>query len=122
MIENNFLQLLVNLFRFSQDNIAFSLNCFRLEFRVCKDIGKDIDGGRDIGIKGFGVIYGILTLLLILALILAPRSIQTYRCIGIEMTTHILDFQLQLLLCSVAGTLKTLSIAVHGTCKSIELP
>jgi hypothetical protein len=105
MIENDFLQLLINLFGLSQDDIALSLNCLWFEFRVREDIGKYVDGGRDIGIEGFGVVYGVLTLRSILALTLASRSIQTYRCVGIEVTTHILDFQLQLLLCSVAGTL-----------------
>lgn len=92
MIENDFLQLLINLFGLSQDNIALSLNCLWFEFRIRQDIGKDVDGGRDIGIEGFGVIYCVLTLSSMLALTLAFRSIQTYRCVGIEVTTHILDF------------------------------
>jgi hypothetical protein len=37
------------------------------------------------------------------------------------MTTHILDFELQLLLCSVAGTLNRLSISSPSSYQSIEL-
>ena len=36
------------------------------------------------------------------------------------MTTHVLDFKLQLLLCSVAGTLKALLMPICGSCVLIE--
>jgi hypothetical protein len=48
------------------------------------------------------------------------RRIHTYRCIGIEVTTHILDFQLQLLLRSVAGTLNPWLVVISPLCRSIE--
>jgi hypothetical protein len=36
------------------------------------------------------------------------------------MTTHVLDFKLQLLLCSVAGTLKASLMPICGSCVQIE--
>jgi hypothetical protein len=62
VIEYDFLQLLVHLFRFSQDNITLSLDCLGLKLGVLKDIGEDVDGGGYVCVESFGIVYGILTL------------------------------------------------------------
>lgn len=45
---------------------------------------------------------------------------QTYRCVGVQMTTHVLDLQLQLLLCTVAGTLNPTSMPIPTPYEPIE--
>jgi len=105
VIKHNFLQLLVNLLRFSQDNITLALNGLGLEFGVLKNIGEDVDRRGYVCVESLGVVDSILTLQSLLASAILIRRILTYRCIGIEVATHILDFQLQLLLRSVAGAL-----------------
>jgi len=62
MVEYNLFQLLVNLLRFSQDNITLSLDGLRIELRVLKDIGEDIDSCGYVCIKGLGIVYSVLTL------------------------------------------------------------
>jgi hypothetical protein len=120
VIEHNFLQLLIHLLRFSQDNITLSLNSLGLELGVLKDIREDVDGSGYICVEGFGIVYGVLTLQTMLAFSNPFRLIQTYRCVGIQMTTHVLDFKLQLLLCPVAGTLDAPSILISTPCEPIE--
>lgn len=46
--------------------------------------------------------------------------IQTYRCVGVQVSTHVLDFQLQLLLCTVAGTLAFLLAPIETWFMPIE--
>ena len=70
-----------------------------------EDIGEDVDGGGYVGVESLCVVNGVLTLRAVLASIQPIRIVPTYRCVGVQVATHVLDFQLQLLLCSVAGTL-----------------
>lgn len=62
MIENNFFQLLVDLFGLPQDNVTLALNSLRLELGVLKDVGKNVDRGWDVCVKSFGIVYGVFTL------------------------------------------------------------
>lgn len=62
MVENNLLNLLLNLLRFAQDDVALTLNGRLLEFGVLQDVGQDIDALRNIGIEGLGEVNGILAL------------------------------------------------------------
>ena len=105
MIKYDFLQLLVNLLRFSQDNVTLALNCLGFKLRVLENIGKNIDSCGYIGIESFSIIYGVLTLDSSLAYLPPFQCIITYRCVCIQMTTHVFDFKFQLLLGSVLGTL-----------------
>ena len=45
MIENDFLELLVDLLLFAKDDIAFSLDGLILKFRILQDIGEYVDAG-----------------------------------------------------------------------------
>jgi hypothetical protein len=121
VIEHNFLQLLVYLLRLSQDNVTLALNGLRLEFGVLENIGEDVDGRGYVCVKCLGVIDSVLTLQSLLASAMLIRQTLTYRCIGVEVTTHILDFQLQLLLRSVACALNPWLALTSPLCRSIEL-
>jgi len=48
MIKDDLFKLLVNLLLLSKNDITFSLNSCRLEFRILKNVGNDINGNRDI--------------------------------------------------------------------------
>lgn len=62
MIKHNFFQLLINLFLFSEDHISFPLNRCWLKFRVLEDIGEDVDGLGNVGIKGLRIVDSIFSL------------------------------------------------------------
>jgi hypothetical protein len=92
-----------------------------LKLGVLKNIGEDIDGSGYICVESLGIVDGVLTLQITLAYVSSFRPIQTYGCVGVKMATHVLDFELQLLLCSVAGTLNPSSVPISTPCESIEL-
>lgn len=51
MVKNNFLELLVDLLLFTEDNITFTLNSLLVELGVLEDIGEDVDGLGNVGIE-----------------------------------------------------------------------
>lgn len=51
VIKDNLFQLLVNLFLFTEDHIPLPFDCARVKFRVLEDIGQDVNGFRDVGVK-----------------------------------------------------------------------
>jgi hypothetical protein len=67
VIENNFLDLLLDLFGLSEDNISLALDSRLLETGVLEDVGKNVDALRNIGVEGLGEVNGVLTLWLELA-------------------------------------------------------
>ena len=62
MIEDNFLHLFVDLLLFPQDNVSLPFDCLRLELRMLKNIGKNVNSVGDVRVEGFGVVDGVLTL------------------------------------------------------------
>lgn len=62
VVENNLLELLVNLLLLAEDDITLTLNGRGLELGVLENIGQDVDGVRDIGVEGLGVVDGVLAL------------------------------------------------------------
>jgi len=51
VVKNNFLELLVDLLLFTEDNITFTLNSLLVELGVLEDIGEDVDGLGNVGIE-----------------------------------------------------------------------
>jgi len=62
VVKDNFLKLLIHLFLLPKDDVAFAFDGLRVELGVLEDIGKDVDGLRDIGVEGLGIVDGILAL------------------------------------------------------------
>jgi hypothetical protein len=112
MVKNNLLHLLLNLLGFSEDNVAFPLDSTLLKLRVLENIGEDIDTLRDVGVECLGKVYGVLALSGVSSRSSMPyQSKTTHRCIGIQVSTHILDLELQLLLRPVGRALDFPSVA-----------
>ena len=66
VIENNLLNLLLDLLRLAQNNIAFPLDGRLLELGVLKNILQDIDALGDVLVQGLGEIDGVLALAAVL--------------------------------------------------------
>jgi hypothetical protein len=62
VVKDNFLELLVDLFLFAEDDITLALDGLRLELGVLEDIGENVDGGGDVIVEGLGVVDGVLAL------------------------------------------------------------
>jgi hypothetical protein len=62
MVENDFLELLVDLFLLAEDDVALALDGLGLELGVLQDIGQDVDGCGDVGVERLGVVDGVFAL------------------------------------------------------------
>ena len=62
MIKDNFLKLFVDLFLFSEDYIALSLNGLGLKFRILQNIREYVYCSGDIRVEGLGIIDGVFAL------------------------------------------------------------
>lgn len=62
VVKDNLLNLLLNLLRLSENDVALALDSRLLELGVLQDIGQNIDGLGDIGVEGLGEVDGVLTL------------------------------------------------------------
>lgn len=62
VIENNFLQLLLNLLRLTENDITFPLNSRLLKLRVLENVLEDIDALRNVLVQGPGEVDGVLAL------------------------------------------------------------
>lgn len=62
VVEDNFLELLVNLLLLTENHIPLAFNRRRLELRVLQNVGEDIDGLGDIVVEGLGVVDGVFPL------------------------------------------------------------
>lgn len=62
VVEYDFLDLLIDFFHLSEDDIPLSLDCFGLKFGVLEDIGKDLDSLGDIVLERASVVDSVLTL------------------------------------------------------------
>lgn len=116
VVENNLLNLLLNLLGLSENDVAFALDGGRLQLGVLQDIGQDVDGLRDIGVEGLGEVDGVLALTVVLVVrffffsmrLLRVRKNKTNRGVGVQVATHVLNLELQLMLRSLCGTLETI--------------
>lgn len=63
VVEDDFLQLLVDLLLFAKDDGTFALDGALVELGVLQDIGKDVDGLGDVGVEGLGVVDGAFSLM-----------------------------------------------------------
>ena len=66
VIENNLLNLLLDLLRLAQDDIAFPLDGRLLELGVLKNILQDIDALGDVLVQGLSEVDGVLALAAVL--------------------------------------------------------
>ena len=62
MIEDDLFELLVYLFLLPKYYVAFTFDCLGLQLGVLEDVGKDVNGGGNVGIERFGIVDSILTL------------------------------------------------------------
>lgn len=62
VVEDNLFELLLDLFRLSQDNVALAFDGRLLELRVLENIGEDIDALWRILVERLGEVDGVLTL------------------------------------------------------------
>lgn len=109
MVKDNLLDLLFNLLRLAQNNVTFPFDSGRLELGVLEDIGKNVDALWHVLVQGLGKVDCILALFQKSDAENLGRGIlgdvTTYRSVGIQVSAHVLDFELQLLLCPAGRTL-----------------
>lgn len=108
VVEDDLLKLLVNLLLLAQDHIALTLNGASLELGVLKDISEDIDGLGDIVVEGLGVVDGVLALRVELVFLLVDvdgEFPESYRCVGVKVSAHVLNLEFQLVLGALVGAL-----------------
>lgn len=94
VIENNLVQLLLNLLRLAQNDIAFPLNRRLLELRVLENVLQDVDALGNVLVEGLGEVDGVLALGSLLADEVRSVKGWTNRGIGVEVGTHVLDLEL----------------------------
>jgi hypothetical protein len=92
MIKDDFFELFVDFFLFSEDDFSFSFDGRGLELAVLQDVGDDVNAGGCILFETAGVVNGLLS-----------------RCVGVQVCSHILDLQLELCLTAGSGALKSAS-------------
>lgn len=62
VVEDDFLELLVNLLLLSEDNITLALNGRRLELGVLKNVGKNVNSVGHVRVERLGVVDGVFAL------------------------------------------------------------
>ena len=89
VIKYNFLELLVDFLLFPQNNIPLPLDRTGVQFRVLQDIRQDVNSSRDILVECLGVVDGLFS-----------------RSVGVQVSTHVFNFQLQSSLITGLGSLE----------------
>jgi hypothetical protein len=89
MIKDDLFKLLVNLLLLSKNDITLSLNGWRLEFRILKNVGNDINGNRNILSEALCIVHCLLA-----------------RSVCIQMCAKILNLELQCMLVATTGALE----------------
>lgn len=117
VVEDNLLHLLLDLLSLAEDDITLPLDGALLELGVLKNVLQDVDALGNILVQGLGEVDGILALLLELVAHRGPDAIgrKTNRGVGVEVGAHVLNLELQLLLCPLGGALsgeKALSVRI----------
>lgn len=62
VVENDLLDLLLNLLRLPQDNVALTLDGRLLELGVLQDVGEDVDELGHVGVEGLREVNSVFTL------------------------------------------------------------
>jgi hypothetical protein len=62
VVKNNFLELLVNLLLFAEDDITLALDGLGLELGVLENVGENVNSGGDVVVEGLGVVDGVFAL------------------------------------------------------------
>lgn len=89
MIKYNLLELLVDFLLFPQNNIPLPLDRTSVQFRVLQDIRQDVNSSRDILVECLGVVDGLFS-----------------RSVGVQVSTHVFNFQFQSSLITGLGPLE----------------
>lgn len=89
MIKYNLLELLVDFLLFPQNNIPLPLDRTSVQFRVLQDIRQDVNSSRDILVECLGVVDGLFS-----------------RSVGVQVSTHVFNFQFQSSLITGLGSLE----------------
>jgi hypothetical protein len=112
VVENNLLDLLLDLLGLAEDDVALTLDGGRLELGVLENVGDNVDALGNVGVESLSEVDGVLTLDGGLATL--PNVVilsGSYRSVRVEVTTHVLDLELELLLRAPGSAL--LSISIH---------
>mmetsp|Transcript_661 Transcript_661/g.896 ORF Transcript_661/g.896 Transcript_661/m.896 type:complete len:214 (+) Transcript_661:1128-1769(+) len=89
VVEDEFFLLLVDLGHFPEDDIALAFDGALVEFGLEEDIGEDLDGLADVLLEYLCEIDRLFT-----------------GGVGVEVSAHVLDFDLELLLGAFGGALE----------------
>lgn len=89
VVENNLLQVGLHLLHLSEDDTTFPLNLCLAQFGVLHDISQDLDGLGNVFGQAFGIVDSLFS-----------------AGIGVQLRPEILDFDLQLALGPLPGSLE----------------
>lgn len=81
VVEDNFLELLVDLLLLPEDDITLALDGTRFEFAALKNVGNNLDTLANVLSERLGVVHGLF-----------PRRV------GVEVRAQVLHLELQLVL------------------------
>jgi len=62
VVEDDFLELLVNLLLLAKNDITLAFDSLGLELGVLEDIGENVNGGGDVVVESLGVVDGVFAL------------------------------------------------------------
>lgn len=88
VVKDNLLHLLVNLLLLAENDIALALNGIVVQGRVLENVGKNLNRLGDVGLEGLGVVDSLLA-----------------GSVGVQVGTHVLDLDLNVVLTTGVGTL-----------------
>lgn len=112
VVKDDLLDLLLDLVGLAQDHVPLALDGGLLELGVLEDVGEDVDTLRHILVQGLGEVDGVFTLSYCQTrglrgedISIIAHDVTTYRGVGVEVGAHVLDLELELLLCPAGGAL-----------------
>ena len=105
VVENDLLELLVDLLLLAENDVALALDGLGVELGVLEDVGKDVDGLGHVVVEGLGVVDGVFALSNVHQHSKAQSLWVSYRSVGIQVAAHVLDLELELVLCALLGSL-----------------
>lgn len=113
VVKDDLFELTVDFLLFADNDLSFTLDGTFFQFGALDDIRENFHGFGSIVFKRFGVVDGVFTLLvegLVFFFLAIEEEAQLqmspYRCISVQMSTHILNIQFELLLCALVGSLE----------------
>lgn len=106
VVEDNLLNLLVNLLLLAENDVPLALDGGLLELGVLEDIGKNLDSLGGIVLERPGKVDCVLALPNPSALRPSESISNPYRSVRIQVSAHVLNLELELLLCPALGALE----------------